>query len=305
MEEAQKLDEETLTSMSEAMYDGYLKVNNAARANYESKTRLIMNCNCKLEKPMDNYALGCMALKDLFDHTFIRRLDMAAFIRKFADGSAYHRVANEKVEESVVSPEMLRHLIYFAWSLTPDRIEFFCDVTEYIMEKSMEMIEIYGKPDDISLVFPSDFRLKIARISVAWAVLSLSSRDKFKTILVLKRHVVMPEGAAVGEHSRFARFIGLLRNGVAQRRYELSRTLGYDFKWVEEAVNYLLDHNLVQIQADRVTITSKFNRVMAKMEKEDRAVFVQIRAASMNVEIEKTIKEKKDEDKPQDEKETE
>lgn len=332
LEETQRLEEGALTSMSDAMYDGWLNVNMSARAKYESMTRLIMNCNCKLNKPLDDYALGCLALKDLFDHTFIRRIDVAAFIRKMDDVPKYHAIY-QAAGEPIVTPEMMKHLIYYAWNLTADRIEFSAEVTAHIMARSMEMIAKFGKPDDITLVYVSDFRLKLARISLAWAVLALSSSDGFKTVEVQKEHVdlsvalltnlyahpdcgldkyseqwarshsiedyelirddfkakiVVPDAAEVGEHSRFARYVGLLRSGVYARRNEISRMLHFDFKWVEEATNYLLDHNLVRLELDRVKVTSKFNRVLEKMEREDKGVFVHIRAASLNAEIEKT-----------------
>ncbi len=337
IEEVQRLDDKSKISMSDAIYEGFMRVNTVARASYETMTRVIMNANCRDNKPLDDYPLGCLSVKDLFDSSYIRRIDLAAFIRKHEDIETYHSM--NKIEgESKVTPEMMRHLIYFAWSLPPDRIEFDRDVTEYIMEKSMRMIERFGKSDDLGLVYASDFRFTLARLSLAWAVLCLSSTDEFKTIKVKCEHVNMTielltklyahpdcgldkysdqwarahstedyaiirtefkrrimllhHSEKIGADSAFARTISILRSGVSMRRVELARSLGYEPGTISDICDYLLDHNLIRIEQERVKVTAKFNRVLDKMEKDDALIFVHIKRAGINSENEKGEKKK-------------
>ena len=118
----------------------------------------------------------------------MRRIDLAAVLKKSEDNSTYNRPV-DTVSDVKVSPKLLRELIFFAWTLTPDRVVLETHATEYVLSQAMRMVDKFGSPDDITLVYPADFRKTLARLAAAWAVLDLSSGDDFKTIVVRRKHV--------------------------------------------------------------------------------------------------------------------
>lgn len=189
VEEAQEMPQRDIKSMAIAMDTGRLDVEGVARGSYESKTRLIFNCNPATERTLSSYQYGCMAIRDLFSHMFIRRIDIAAFIRRMENGSDHYNRKAAKAAKGKISAEDLRSLVYFAWNLTADRIVIPEDVTDLILEKTKLLSQIFGGCDDIPLVCPSDFRNTLTRIATAWAVLDLSVTDDFQTVHVQQKHV--------------------------------------------------------------------------------------------------------------------
>ena len=193
IEEAQALPREELKGMAEAMEKGLLLVNLVARESYETKTRIVFNANPPNGRTIEHYPFGCMALKELFIPAFIRRLDMVAFVRKLDDNEKYNAPA-QVTAAAQVSPEAFRSLVYFAWTLTPERVVFSDEITALILGASNRLSDVFGNCDDIPLVLPSVYRFVLARLCAAWAVLDLSSTDSLKTIEIKPEHVALVEG---------------------------------------------------------------------------------------------------------------
>lgn len=189
VEEPQLLPPEDIGKLADAMNDGILRVDFSDNASYESMTRLIFNCNPRHERTMDSFQYGVQALKELFSSpAFIRRMDMVVFGGKSINDDVFNKTIDPKAEPKV-SEDALRSLIFYAWSLTAERIRFGDGVTKLILERANQLAVIYGNPDDIPLVCPADFRKTLARVSVALAVMDMSSTDGFATITVMAQHV--------------------------------------------------------------------------------------------------------------------
>lgn len=191
IEEAQVMEKAEIASMGIAMDKGELNVHTVARGSYESKTRVIFNCNPPRGKTMANYRFGCLAIADLFIPAFVRRLDVAAFIRRQDNDDLYNKRTDESIEPKI-SPDVLRTLIYYAWSLTPERIVFSEETTMAILEQAKIVSKKYGHPDEVPLVYPPDVRKTIARLAAAWAVLDVStnpSGPSMSQVVVKTEHV--------------------------------------------------------------------------------------------------------------------
>jgi len=188
VEEAQDMPQRDMKSIAIAMDTGRLDVDQVARGSYETRTRLIFNCNPAVDRTLGSYAYGCLSMRDLFSHMFIRRIDIAAFVRKMDTNDHYNRKFDE-TSEPKLCPSDLRALVYFAWNLSPERILISDQVTDLILNKSKHLSAVYGGCDDIPLVCPSDFRKTLARLAVAWAVLDLSGSEDFEHVEVKIDHV--------------------------------------------------------------------------------------------------------------------
>ncbi|MCW8129271.1 MAG: hypothetical protein KIS92_02715 [Planctomycetota bacterium] len=232
VEEAQELPREELKSMGEAMEKGQLNINQVARESYESKTRIIFNSNPLGGRTLEHYPYGCMTLKELFVPAFIRRLDMVAFIRKLDDYQKYNerRVTNAQPK---VSQEALRALVFFAWSIPPERIQFEDD--EAILAAANRLSAKYGHCDDLPLVLPSVYRKTIARLAAAWAILDLSSKDELQTISVTPGHVNLVEKFLDGLYSAEACALDRYSDlAVRQRSMDDYRALEVELKgWLD------------------------------------------------------------------------
>ena len=94
----------------------------------------------------------------------------------------------------LITPEMLKAAVYWAWNLTVDRIAFTKEATTLCLEEATRLSKVFGFAVDIPLIIPSDARKTIARLSTAFAAISLSSEDEFQTLIVKQVHVRMTIG---------------------------------------------------------------------------------------------------------------
>ena len=185
VEEAQALEREEVRSLAESMEKGVLSVRKAGAGTFETKTRMLFNANPLGDRPLDTYPYGILALRDLFTPPFIRRLDIAACIRRAETNEAgFNREPSE--EESQVHPEHLRTLIVWAWNLRPDQVVFDREVTNAVLTAATELSSKFGQSDDIPLCLGTVARFTLARISAAFAVLDVSG---FPVVTVKTAHV--------------------------------------------------------------------------------------------------------------------
>ncbi len=130
VDEAQDLKSEDLKTMAEGFDSGLTRIDRIQNKIFESKTRVIFNCNPRHPKKiweqrtMDSYRYGCQAIQGIFPQMMIRRIDLVLF-------STAWDVDKEKIffpttpeGEPLVTPEDLRALVFFAWNLAPEQIVF-------------------------------------------------------------------------------------------------------------------------------------------------------------------------------------
>ena len=190
VDETQHLPDSDLRAISKAMDEGFLQIDRVKSKGYHSRTRLILICNPKKDKIMDEHTFGCQTMIDLFPPTIIRRLDFAVF----ANSSALDSLSriNEKAprdRKGKISPEMLRSAIFWTWNLKPEQIIFTPEAEEECLKESEELGNTFGNTIDVPLVPKSDIRKKLARISAAFAAMLLSSNENFTQLIVKDEHV--------------------------------------------------------------------------------------------------------------------
>ena len=88
-----------------------------------------------------------------------------------------------------VTPEGLRAVIYWAWTLTPQQIRFAPAAERHCLQRAEALARAYGLAGDIPLVPPSDVRNKLARLAAAFAVFQVSASDDFSRLHIEPEHV--------------------------------------------------------------------------------------------------------------------
>lgn len=187
VDEIQHLDMPDLQSISKAMDEGFLQIDKVKSKGYETMTRLLMLCNPKYDRVMDECMYGCETLKTIFPPTLLRRVDFAIFANA-GDMTDYSVMNKKNSTDGKISAEMLQAAVFWAWNLKTDQIYFEPDAEKYCLDNAEEISREFGNAVDIPLVAPSDFRFNLARISVAFASM-LMSTDDFKTLIVKEEHV--------------------------------------------------------------------------------------------------------------------
>jgi len=174
--------------MTLARSDGRLEVKRAVTAETPCRVRAIMSGNVPKGKRLAEYGQGCEALRDIFNNEDIRRFDFAAFMRT---GDVDPEQYNQQLPTfpTMITGEMLKNNVLFAWSRQPDSIIFSDGTIEKIREVSTDLSKVYGNATDIPLVSPSDQRNKIARLSVALAAFTHSVDESGERVVVWPGHV--------------------------------------------------------------------------------------------------------------------
>lgn len=171
------------------MEEGFLQIDRVLSNGYESQTRLVMIGNPKKDSVMDEFSFGCDALM-IFPLTVIRRTDLAV-LANYADikDLSFINKPHESSGKPKVTPEMLRTVVFWAWNLKPEQIEFTDEATGICLQEAQELSEKYGYATKIPLVTLSDARNKLARTAAAFAVLNVSSNADFSRLVVKPEHV--------------------------------------------------------------------------------------------------------------------
>ena len=200
VDEAQQLDEQDIRTMSTAMDTGELQVDRVQSGFYPSRTRVMFIANPKRDQVMDSFTMGCKALASLFPPAVIRRLDLALFPSQgdigdssFINQSRIGGKSTKGETPAVITATMLRAVVYLAWTLPQDSIRFTEDATEAILQEATLLSDTFGHATDVPLVIRSDFRNKLARVSVAFAMLDLALDATFTTLTVGMEHVQQAE----------------------------------------------------------------------------------------------------------------
>ena len=191
VDEVQFIDGQELRTISKAMEEGFLQIDRVQSKGYESQTRLIMIGNPKKDTVMDEYSFGCDAMTSLFQPTIIRRIDMAIFANynDIENSSILNKEYEPPSEGAKVTRKMLQSLIFWAWNLTSDKIEFTQEATKVCLSEAISLSTKFGKTTEIPIVTESDMRNKLARIATAFATLNVSTNDMFDKLIINPCHV--------------------------------------------------------------------------------------------------------------------
>lgn len=190
VDETQEADPDEIKKLGKAMDEGWLDVAQVASGGYKTQVRALFLMNPKYNKKISDYSYGCQALIDCFHPMFIRRLDIAVFATGQEEVAFYNqKQQSEAIAKMKLNPDMMRSLIFWAWTRTQDEIVWSEAATDTCLHKAIEMSEVYGQADDVPLVNPQDFRNNLARLSTAFAILNGGFSEDYTTVNIQPEHV--------------------------------------------------------------------------------------------------------------------
>jgi len=198
VDEAQDIAPDELKTMAEGIDSGLVRIDKIQNKVFESRTRVLFGCNPKHPKQasdqrtMDSFRYGCEAIKGIFPQMMIRRIDFAMFAANWDIEDKNKIYFPEKpIDPQQVTVEDLRALIFYAWNLRPDQIIIDTNTAHYIRQVAKYLSDKFGGSDDLPIVYSEDFRKTMARLSVAYAVLDLSTTEDFGQVIVEAEHVAL------------------------------------------------------------------------------------------------------------------
>jgi hypothetical protein len=196
VDEAQDIAPEELKTMAEGIDTGLVRIDKIQNKVFESRTRVLFGCNPihpkrqSGQRTMDSFRYGCEAIKGIFPEMMIRRIDFVMFAASWDIEDKEKIYFPEKPDTAQqVEVEDLQALIFFAWNLKPEQIFISDKTAHYIRQMAKHMSDRFGGADDLPIVYSEDFRKTMARLSVAYAVLDLSTTENFSQVIVKDVHV--------------------------------------------------------------------------------------------------------------------
>jgi ribosome-associated translation inhibitor RaiA len=176
--------------ITEARTTGVLRVDRTVNTETNARVRLLLLTNPTRSRTLASFSHGVEALKPLFaSPADIRRLDLAIFLQS---GDVSKSVLNQEYEKpkfQLVTGDVLRNSILWAWSRSAEQIEITKPAMRRILKKADELAEKYGYAQDIPLMEPADLRKKLARMAISVAALVHSTDENHEKIIVQPEHV--------------------------------------------------------------------------------------------------------------------
>lgn len=188
-DEMSSLSVQAIGDMSAVRSSGIAEVTKVQSGQTRAATRMIWISNPRSEEPMASYTYGVQAVKELIG----RPEDISRF--DFVVAVATEDVAVDVVNQSHVDTEYhgkwkeLKHLIRWAWQLSPKDVDYTSKATEATLTAAKSMSDIYDS--SIPLVEPNEQRVRIARVATATAVRCFS--EEGGRLIVRPEHVEFAE----------------------------------------------------------------------------------------------------------------
>lgn len=175
IEELSGLSVADISNMSEVRSRGIARLDKGGLASQTpARTRLIALSNVRpMQRNLAQYLSGVKAIQELVGHPEdISRFDL---IITLVDSEVSSDVINSPIDETMegtFSPEQLRRLCQFAWSLRPNQIRFSDAAYHQCLGWTKKMQEIYHP--SVPIFKAASGRLLLARISAAIATLQFA-----------------------------------------------------------------------------------------------------------------------------------
>lgn len=190
LEEIKGADPEVIAKLTDMRSSGVAELQKIERRRAHARTRLIMISNPRGAKRLENFNFGVDAIKELIGGLEdIRRFDAACLMSgKQVDVAQMTALASEPSKiPNVLTRDVARRAILWAWTRTPGQVEFEDTTWEMIREKTLELCAKYTEA--IPLIDRGTTRFKLARLSAALAARTFSVRDDPQVIVVRPCHV--------------------------------------------------------------------------------------------------------------------
>lgn len=165
--------------------DGYVEVDKVVHGRRRAAVRTTITANP--EKPMKAYPMKCMAIPDC--RPFKKGPDIARidiWLPFSVADVTPEQLGNRIIAPRPIGDEIFRSFVYWAWSRSPDDIEYLVEAKHEIKAQSAMLMAEFGS-SSLPIV-TSGFRDTLCRVSVAFAVLGFSTSDGTR-VSVNKEHV--------------------------------------------------------------------------------------------------------------------
>lgn len=190
IDEFSELHTEDFGKITEARTTGVLRVDRTVNTETNARVRLMLLSNPKNARTLSSFTHGVESLRKLFHSPAdIRRLDLAVFLQSGDVTKAVLNQEYDKPEHQLITSEVFRNSILWAWSRRPEQIEIPRNSMRKILSRADELSEKYGYAQDIPLLEPSDLRKKLARMAIALAGLLHSTDEAHEKVIVKPEHV--------------------------------------------------------------------------------------------------------------------
>jgi hypothetical protein len=190
IDEAQSIPREQWAEFTTARSEGVLKVDRAIRAEHPCRTRLIAFANPVGRATMAEFQYGIQAVHP--EHAFLsiqdlRRFDLVACVAESDQTAADIRRGVDPADLLTLSAADLRASVLWAWTRTPDDVEYAHQTVEAVHAMAATLNRTFGTPDIPLLI--TDAPEKVARLAVAFASPLHSSDDSETKVVVTPVHV--------------------------------------------------------------------------------------------------------------------
>jgi len=169
-----------------------------------ARVRLIMICNTQKRKLMSHYRFGIEAVADTFPNPAdLSRIDMVAGATEY-DVATAEITGTPRVVATSLSKDVAQQQILWAWSLSPDDIEFTPDAYSCMLKHALpHLAERYAS--EIPLVLGQEMHEKLGRIACAVAAAVFSTKkgsSRIPTLRVEPHHVMVAVDILDGMYTR-------------------------------------------------------------------------------------------------------
>ncbi len=186
---AHKVSASDWAAIGEAERDGVLRVNKAAKAEANARTRLLLIYNPlsddrRLTRAMDTFRYAAQALETVQDATSIARVDFAVFVNSSdVTPEQVHIIQSDNYDERI---KCLTSLCRHVWSGKYE-IEFTKEATNRILKSATELFKKFNLPR--TPLVSMDIDKKIARLSTSLAAITCSFNKDWQRLTVEEKHV--------------------------------------------------------------------------------------------------------------------
>jgi len=187
IDEASEIKDADWSRLSRIRSEGIAEVTKIHSQSTNARTRLIFLCNPP-QKTISNYSYGVQSILDVVKSPEdIARFDYALVV---AHDEVDMRDINKprSIKKSLYTHNLEQNLILWLWSRKTDEIIFSQKAIALIYRKAVELANIYSF--DIPLVQGENIRIKLAKLSIAFAGRLFSNKKKGKILFVDVVHVL-------------------------------------------------------------------------------------------------------------------
>jgi len=189
LEEIKGADLKVLGRLTDMRSSGKAQITKIERRSAYARTRLMMLSNPRSDRAVSAYTYGIEIIKELIGNLEdIRRFDFALIVSaKEIDSREINQFITEnKPQDPHYYSDICRKAVLWAWTRTPEQIEFEPTAEKLCLEKSLMLCKEFT--ESIPLCDKGTMRYKLARLAIALACRTFSS-DSGQDLQVRPCHV--------------------------------------------------------------------------------------------------------------------